>query len=66
MIRAKRIAFEKRIKNVELSKLTGINEPTISKILNGRLYPYPLQARKIARALDYDGNVEDLFAEVVA
>ena len=66
MILAKKLAYDKHIKNVTLSKLTGISEPAISKILNGRQYPYPTEAKRIALALDYDGSVEELFSEVMS
>lgn len=65
MILAKRIAYEKRIKNVQLSKATGIGEASVSKILNGRLRPYPVQMKKIALVLKYEGNPEELFKEAL-
>lgn len=64
MLLVKKICHDKFMKQVELSKATGLNPATISLLLNGRMHPYPVQAKKIALALGYDGNFEDLFKEV--
>ena len=50
--------------NADIHRATGLDQSTISKIMNGRSRPYPVQAKKIALALGYDGNFEDLFKEV--
>lgn len=64
MLQIKKLLYEKRMKQSEIAKKTGINESTVSLIVNGRLRPYPVQAKKIALALGYEGNVEELFKEV--
>ena len=64
MLLVKKLCHDRYMKQVELSKRSGINQPTISKILNGWQKPYPKQAKAIALALGYDGNFEDLFKEV--
>ena len=69
MILAKKIAFEKQLKNIDISKKTGLHPTTISRVLNGRMYPYPVQAKLIAKALGCDSTVEEidkLFEDVVA
>ena len=63
MILAKKIAHDKWIKNVQIANKTGLAESTISNIMNGRYYPYPSQAKKIALALEYDGDIDELFKE---
>lgn len=64
MLLIKKVLHDKNLKQVNLSELTGINEATISLLVNGRLRPYPVQAKKIALALAYEGNPEELFSEV--
>ena len=67
MILAKKIAFEKEIKNVDISRMTGLHPTTISKVMNGKEYPYPVQAKKIALALGCDTEPDaicSLFREV--
>ena len=65
MLLVKKICHEQYIKQVELSKMTGINETTISLIVNGRMVPYPVQAKKIKLALGYEGDADELFKEVL-
>ena len=65
MILAKKIAFEKELKNIELARKTGLHPTTVSQILNGRMYPYPVQAKKLKLALEYDGDIDELFKEVL-
>ena len=64
MLLIKKLLHERAIKQSELARTTGINESTISLIVNGRFYPYPVQKKKIALALNYDGKIEELFREV--
>lgn len=64
MILAKRLAWEKRLRNADISRATGLDQATVSKLFNGRMSPYPVQAKKIALALGFDGDVEELFSEV--
>ena len=64
MMKIKKLLREKNVKQSELANLTSINEATISLIVNGRLRPYPVQAKKIALALGFEGSTEELFSEV--
>ena len=67
MILAKKIAFEKELKNIDISRMTGLHPTTISKVMNGKERPYPVQAKKIALALGCDTEPEaicTLFKEV--
>ena len=64
MLLAKKIARGHDMSNADIHRATGLDQSTISKIMNGRSRPYPVQAKKIALALGYDGNFEDLFKEV--
>jgi len=38
-------------------------QSTVSQIENGRLRPYPNQLKKLAQALNWKGNEEDLLAD---
>lgn len=57
----KKILIDKKISQVELSKITGLSRITLNKILNGKENPDVIKAIKIAKALDYP--VEWLFKE---
>ena len=47
-----------------LARNAQMHVSSISQIESGRLIPYPKQANKIAKALDWDGDPQALFAEV--
>lgn len=64
MIAAKKLMREQYKSNADLSRATGLDASTLSKILNGRIRPYPVQAKKIALALGYEGIIDELFREV--
>lgn len=46
-----------------LARRAEMHVSSISQIENGHLRPYPRQAQKIASALDWRGDVSDLFKE---
>ena len=64
LLLAKKLARDQYISNADIHRATGLDQSTISKIMNGRTHPYPVQAKKIALALGYTGNAEELFSEV--
>ena len=47
-----------------LAREAGMNQASISQIENRRLVPYPGQIEKIATALDWQGEPQELFEEV--
>ncbi|MGI1690040.1 helix-turn-helix domain-containing protein [Thermoanaerobacter uzonensis] len=62
-----KMAIVRRILGItqkELSEITGIDSSTISRLENGIMKPYPGWQRKIADALGWDGNIDELFEEV--
>jgi transcriptional regulator with XRE-family HTH domain len=63
MILAKKLARQKGMTNADICRKTGMGQPLMSKILNGRIYPYPVQAKRIALALEYEGDIDELFRE---
>lgn len=59
MLRIEQELRQRRISHAELSRRTGIHTSTISRLVAGKLHPYPGWRRRIAQALDADG--EELF-----
>lgn len=51
------------ITGAELSRTAYINASDVSKMLNRKIKPYPVQAVKIAAALQFDGDPMELFEE---
>lgn len=52
------------MKQMDLSRITGMHPTSISAIENGHLRPYPGQVNKIAEALGWKGDPAALFEEV--
>ena len=50
----------------ELAEKAGIDPATVSRIVNGRTAVYSGWAARIAEALDWAGDAEELFAEVTS
>jgi len=50
------------VSHAELSRRTGIHTSTISRLVAGKVYPYPGWKRRIGEALDADGD--ELFKSV--
>lgn len=48
-----------------LARDAQMHVSSISQIESGRLIPYPNQVSKIAKALEWKGDPQDLFVEVV-
>ena len=48
----------------ELGRRSGVNQVTISVIEARRLAPYASQMRKLAQALDYEGDPAELLGEM--
>lgn len=64
MINLKKVREAKHLSQSELSRRAGLCATTISTIESGRLKPYENQKLKIAKALKWSGDVEELFEEV--
>lgn len=47
----------------ELARRAGLNQSTLNQIESGRLLPYPSQIQKLAQALNWKGNPEDLLQD---
>lgn len=57
------VRTEKGLSMSALARKAEMHVSSISQIENGRLAPYPSQREKIAKALDWTGNADDLFNE---
>ena len=60
MLRIERIC-EKRGTQTEISKLTGISRPAVSRIVRGLEPPYPKRGKAIAAAVGWSGDWRELF-----
>lgn len=65
LTRGKALMIQENITGTRLHELTGIDAPTISKLMNGLARPYPSQKERIAKALSWEGDPDDLFLEAV-
>ena len=64
MLRIRTLLESRRGAQAELARETGINEPALSRILNGKEVPYPKRGEAIAAAVGWDGDWRELFVEV--
>lgn len=65
LTRAKVLMLTQGMTGARLHELTGIDAGDISRIINGLAKPYPSQGRRIAEALQWAGEPDELFREVV-
>lgn len=63
MLLVKRLLLEKGISGASLARTVRMGESDVSKITRGRAKPYPSQAKKIAVAIGWEGDVNELFEE---
>lgn len=63
MLKLSLVRRESGLSMSALARRAEMHVSSISQIENGRLTPYPTQMEKIAKALDWAGDVEELFAE---
>ena len=63
MILMKKLRKEKGWSGSRLAREAEMNQSSISQIENGRINPYPIQIEKIAKALNWQGDPQELFAE---
>ena len=47
----------------ELARRAGLNQSTLNQIESRRLLPYPSQIQKLAQALDWKGDPQELLQE---
>lgn len=59
-----KISREKGLSQSELARISNINRTVLSDVENGRRLPYPKMREKVAEALGWMGDPEQLFEEV--
>lgn len=64
MIRAKQIRQQRGDSGLAVSRRAELPPSTLSQIENGRFIPYPVQLARLAEALEWTGNPEELLEEV--
>ena len=64
MTRAKFEIINRKLNQFEIAQQIGMNNGTLSLILNGRLIPTTEQRIAIKEALEWPGPIDDLFKEV--
>lgn len=64
MIRLTEIRRDKGLNKTQLGQLATVHPAQIGQIESGRMVPYPPTLKRIAEALSWEGNPEDLLKEV--
>lgn len=64
MRRIKRVLFEREISQRDVAKASRIDTATFSRIVNGEIVVYSGWAKRIAEALGWTGDPQELFEEV--
>jgi transcriptional regulator with XRE-family HTH domain len=63
MTKLKHLRLERRWTQTELSKHSGVQVADISRIENGRIWPYQRWVSNLSSALEYNGDPYDLVEE---
>ena len=66
MLLAKQLMWSKGWSKAKLARIADLNQATVGKVVEGKAAPFPGQAKKIAAALEWDGDLDRLFQEVDA
>lgn len=65
MKRIKTELYRLHMSQAECARLAGINQTSLSRIVNGQEPPYPKRSKRIADAIGWQGDPADLFEEVI-
>ena len=55
---------ERGLSQAKAARLADVNQSSMTRIVNGKEPPYPQRGKRIADALGWDGDWQELFAEV--
>lgn len=66
MLRIEQELMNKGWSRAKLARLAEVNESSMSRIVRGAEPAYPKRGQRIAAALGWEGDWQDLFAEVEA
>ena len=64
MLRIRSICMAKYGTQAEIARVTGIGEPTVSRIVRGLEPAYPGRGQAIAAAIGWQGDWRELFEEI--
>ena len=64
MIRLTEIRRDKGLNKTQLAQLATVHPAQIGQIESGRMVPYPPTLKRIAKALGWKGDPEELLEEV--
>lgn len=64
MLRIKLELERRNISQAKLARLADVNQVSMSRIVNGLEPAFPHRGKRIAEALGWEGNPDDLFEEV--
>ena len=64
MLRIQQELERLRLSQAKLSRMADVNQVSMSRIVNGLEPAYPNRAKRIADAIDWEGDPADLFKEV--
>ena len=64
MLRIREICLAEYGTQAKIARVTGIGEPTVSRIVRGLEPPYPGRGRAIADAVGWRGDWRELFEDV--
>lgn len=58
-----RVMRERGLSQAKTARLADVSESSMSRIVRGLEPPYPKRGRRIADALDWEGDWQELFEE---
>ena len=64
MLEVKELRIEKYMSQSQLARRAEVNQTSMSRIERGLEPAFPYRSKRIAVALDWDGDVDELFQEV--
>ena len=64
MLRVQDEMYKRRLSQAEVARRAGINQTSMSRIVNGKEPAFPNRGKRIADALGWKGDPAELFEEV--
>lgn len=64
MLVIEKVLKEKGLSQSKAARLADVNASSMSRIVRGLEEPFPLRGQRIANALGWEGDWQDLFGEV--
>lgn len=64
MLRIKKVLRDRWLSQAKLARLADVNQTSMSRIVNGKEPAFPYRGQRIADALGWEGNWEELFEEI--